>query len=281
MASGKGEKSGRKQSKKDENADLPHDLVLPPPTKLEDFIENLSDKRAQEIILSNISSSIYLMIDELLTKKLDPLVRTCAELKKENVILKQKVETLESAQTEARTLCTSLLNRLEEQETYSRRENVIIRGLAEQSFREAGCASADSTPEDRVPKDSMASVEQTVVMFCRDRLKIDLSPSDISSAHRLKKGAKDTTRPIIVRFVRVSMRDKIMRAKSLLKSGGGGIYVSEHLTPAASMLFYRARALVRSKKIAAAWTTNGHVFYKRTDSLDEKPTRLDPDRMPA
>jgi len=47
---------------------------------------------------------------------------------------------------------------------------------------------------------SHRAVEDSLINFCRTSLDIDISPSDISVAHRVKSSSKDTTRPIIVRF---------------------------------------------------------------------------------
>jgi len=91
----------------------------------------------------------------------------------------------------------------------------------------------------------------------------------------LKKGPKDTHRPIIVRFVTKKMRGSVMRAKKILREDGlREIYLSEHLTPTASLLFKETRALVRGKKIASSWTMNGKVFYKKMLTPNEKPTMV-------
>jgi len=68
------------------------------------------------------------------------------------------------------------------------------------------------------------------------------------------------------------MRGSVMRAKKILREDGlREIYLSEHLTPTASLLFKETRALVRGKKIASSWTMNGKVFYKKMLTPNEKP----------
>ena len=125
------------------------------------------------------------------------------------------------------------------------------------------------------------SVEDTVVEFCRNSLNIDLDPRDISSAQRLRKTGKDTARPIMVRFVSLKVRDRVMRAKKVLRtSTDSHEFLSDHLTTEASQLFFEARTLVREKKLASAWTMNGRVYYKKTTAADEKPTLLLPGCLP-
>jgi hypothetical protein len=85
---------------------------------------------------------------------------------------------------------------------------------------------------------------------------------DISTAHRLKAGPKDKTRPIIVRFSNRDVRNKVYSAKKLLKGSTSGVFISEHLTKPDSELFFEARKLLREKKIFAAWIQNGLVHVR-------------------
>ena len=47
---------------------------------------------------------------------------------------------------------------------------------------------------------------------------LDIDASDIAIAHRLKKGKRDVTRPIIVRLSNKRVRDKIFMLKNLFVS---------------------------------------------------------------
>lgn len=242
----------------------------------EDFIEVMLDQRVQDAMAANTSGALALMVREILNKELVAIHRTCADLKKENTALKHALTALENSHATISKANAELSVRIETQECYSRRENIVIRGLPEASFAELGTRSNDCSSQDMIPVGSSLPVEQAVIELCRDRLGIDVLPSEISSAHRIRKGDKDTTRPVIVRFVCTKTRDKIMRAKKQLKSAGNRIYISEHLTFAASKCFYEARKLVREKKIESAWTMNGQVYFKRTASATEKPTLMTP-----
>ena len=250
--------------------------MAPKSIKPEDLIEAMLDKRVQEAMAANTSSSLARMIEEVLTKKLEAILRTCSELKRENVALKLSLETAESSLQTITRVNADLVVRLNNQECYSRRENIVIRGLPEVSYAEAGSTSANGTAQDDIPNGSTSAVEQSVISLCREKLGVQVSPSDISSAHRIRKGEKDLTRPVIVRFICTKVRDQVMRAKKNLKSDGSRIYISEHLTHTASKSFYKARKLVREKKIASTWTMNGQVYFKRTTDVTEKPTMMTP-----
>ena len=67
---------------------------MPIKLKTEDIIDALLDPRVQDAIASNTSSSISQMVEQLLTKKLDSLMRTCTELKSENAKLKCTVDSI-------------------------------------------------------------------------------------------------------------------------------------------------------------------------------------------
>ena len=242
--------------------------------KIDELIEALLDQRVQEALAANTSGSLALMVEELLNKKLENVLRTCTELKRENAVLKLALATAEKSIESIVRTNADLCVRLDSQECFSRRENIVIRGLPEVSYAEVGSCSGEGTTRDDIPNGSTFAVEQSVITLCRDKLGINIDLSDISSAHRIKKGERDSVRPVLVRFVCAKTKDLIMRAKKKLKTDGSRIYISEHLTKSASTCFYNARKLVREKKIASAWSMNGQIFFKKTTASTEKPTLM-------
>lgn len=245
----------------------------PKPKPADEFIEALLDSRVVEALAKALMPCLQLTIDEAIGKKLEGLTAAVRELKSDNARQAKQYDILALDNVNLQKLVSEQSRRLNELETYSRRENLIIRGLPESSFAESATASSTSSAADNVAEDSSSAIERSVVLFCRNKLNIDLKESDISSAHRLKKGIKDDTRPLIVRFVNRSVRDKVMRAKKVLRSDTGTrIFITDHLTHSASALFFEARSLVRAKKIESTWTINGRVFYKKTSSPAENPT---------
>jgi len=105
--------------------------------------------------------------------------------------------------------------RLDQLDTITKRDNIIIRGLPETSYSER--ATASHSDDGGMINDSHTAVESTVIAFCRDMLHVTVSANDIASAHRMKAGTKDITRPIMVRFATRRKRDVVYRSKKALK----------------------------------------------------------------
>jgi hypothetical protein len=245
---------------------------MPPKPKptADDLVEALLDTKVVEALAKALSPFITLSIDEALGKRLEGLTSSlrdmkgevnrvnkhCDEVAKENAALKKVVEEQD--------------RRLEELECYSRSDNLIIRGLPEQSTAEraTGTALADNPSM----FDSHQSVEKTVLTFLKDSLDLDVSSQDISIAHRLKAGSKDSTRPVIVRFTSRKVRNLVYNSKKRLKDCGRPIFISEQLTKNASDLFFDARKALREKKLFATWTQNGQVFAKFSSDPSTRAT---------
>jgi hypothetical protein len=229
----------------------------------EDFIEALLDSRVVDALAKALSPFIALSIDEALGKKLDGLTSAVRDLKQDNIRLAKQCETLAAENVNLNKLVSVQSQRIDDLECYSRSENLIIRGLPEGSAAERA-SNAPSLDDNSTLLDGPQSVEDTVREFCKDALGIDVSQQDISVAHRLKKGPKDAVRPIIVRFARRQIRNRVFGAKKQLKNYGGRVFISEHLTKTASDLFFQARKLLKDKRIYATWTQNGQVHVKHS-----------------
>ena len=239
-------------------------------TKADDFIEALLDPRVTEALCKSLSAMITLTNEEVLTKKFgklfddvktmqrqtDNLNKTTADLKLENVKLQKRIDDLE---------------------TQSRCENLIIRGVPESSYAErvsGGSSAGNSTIATATIAETSLAMEKAVISLCQERLGITVSPSDISAAHRLQKGTKDSTRPILIRFTNRKVRDSVYFAKKALRNDSSidKIYISEHLTKDVGDIFYEARKMVREKKLFASWSARGVIYVKRTSQGDERPT---------
>jgi len=150
--------------------------------------------------------------------------------------------------------------RIDELEAYSRSDNLIVRGLTENSMTER--SSVFGGADKVLHLANTESVESTLIAFCKDSLNVVVQPSDISIAHRLNAGPKNKVRLTLVRFTTLKARNEVFGAKRLLKNSAGGIFISEHLTKPAAELFYLAKTLLRERKIHAKWSQNGQIFVK-------------------
>ena len=232
--------------------------------RADELIETFSNPKVAEALIKCLKPSLCFLIEEMVPKLLAPLQRDIDTLKKDSVKMAEENKRL-------RLIVDAQGGRLDELERYSRRDNLIISGLPEGSYAEAGTSSIGS-PDDESPVESSTATEKTVLRLLKNTMGLDISAGDITIAHRLKKGKRDSTRPIIVRLLNKRIRDSILRAKKSLRSLGGSngnIYISEHLTQSASALLFEARKAIRDKKIASAWSMNGHIFIKHKHD-DEK-----------
>ena len=177
-------------------------------SRTDSIIEAFKDPSVVESIACALGPFIARAIDEALTRKLNVLQATVDELSCETATLKAAVDEVK-AENQMLTM------QLEQLERYTRRDNLIISGLPEGSYAESA-TRATNTSTTEPPAESSAATEKTVLKFFTETMGLALVPSDIVVAHRLKKGKKDPTRPIIVRLVNKRVRDNILRAKKSL-----------------------------------------------------------------
>ena len=87
--------------------------------------------------------------------------------------------------------------------------------------------------------------------------------TDIDRSHRLgKKKVNGKARPIIIKFTRYNVRNRIYRNKKKLK--GKGISITESLTVIRMKHLNAARETHEFKNV---WTQDGRImFYDTTDS---------------
>ena len=229
----------------------------------DDLIEALQDVRVVEALGRALSPLISLSIEEGLKKHLEGLTTAVRELKSDNVRLKGQIEVVSKENTRLSKSIEDQGRRLDELESYSRSDNLIIRGLAERSAAEisTGAPALDDASGSTL-RDSHGSVEETVMAFCSEALGVKVLQQDISTAHRLKAGPKDKIRPIIVRFTNRRVRDVVYHAKKQLKNSREHIYISEHLTKNNSDLFFESRKLLKDKKIFGTWTQGDQVYVR-------------------
>lgn len=161
---------------------------------------------------------------------------------------------------------SSLRRQVDELDAYSRADNIIVYGIQE-AYAEVGAsvnASVNGSPTRDVGETS-ASSEAAFIKFCDEQLHISILPTEISVAHRMQKSTKGNgPRPMIVRFSTKKARMRVLAAKKQLRSNPAcrNVYINEHLTKSVSLLFEKARGLVRGKKLAGAWSWNGRLYVK-------------------
>jgi len=174
-----------------------------------------------------------------------------------------------SLQQENHALSKSLAkceNRIDLLESYTRVDNLIIKGLPA-VYSEVAIASTNSDVTQGQLNENSDTTMSTVLQFCENTLGCQVSPSDISIAHRLPSGKHDKTPPIMVRFTSRRTRDAVYVARrNLFTAGIKDIYINEHLTKHHEQLFSQCRQLRKSKRIHSTWTWHGITYAKKSQS---------------
>lgn len=234
------------------------------PSKAEVSIDSLVTALSNEKVIESLSKMFQPLIQSAVTSAIDKLNQELkmrddiiSHLQKENVELKTKVYRQSQY--------------MEQLETYSKQENLIINGLPT-VLSETVASSGQSTESDvQVIHESSSTTETAFLKLCSSRLGVDVKSSDISICHRLKKKDNMQYPPVIVRFTNRKTREAVLAARRKLKPTSSSdresrIFIGEHLTHNASKIHATARRLVREKKLLQTWTRHGHVVIKLLDN---------------
>ena len=180
----------------------------------------------------------------LKTEKLMQLESTVDKLSvlpnQENVVLSPDLDAVKKVARDALVLAN-------DNEQYSRRNNIRIRGL-------------------QIPEKS--DVKEFVTSWISSSLHLeDVTSTDITVAHRLRsrkrndQQAKPGSESVIVRFQNREVRDRIIQTRKILKNTQCSI--SDDLTGMNVQLINR---LKNDDHIIDAWSWHGKIFAKRTDN---------------
>jgi len=222
------------------------------PKQLEILIAALSDEKFIEALKGVLEPMIKLAVDssvESLRQDLKQRDGQIGVLAKENKELKAKLQTQ-----------ADYLNQLE---TYTKQENLIIHGIPLASYAESAQIGDTDASNTTLRHENSATTETLVLSLFNTQLGIDLSPRDVSVCHRLKKSQNMQHPPIVIRFTHRKARDAMLNARKKLRDlPNNRVFVNEHLTKANSKIFAQARKLVKDHKLLRAWTSHGHIVIK-------------------
>ena len=246
---------------------------MPAKFKPDDLVEAFTDAKVMAALVAAIGPMITERVEAAIDRRMNELLATTRELKNNYTTLQKKLVDLECDNKTLRQQLVEQSGRIDDLDIVQRCDNLIFKGLPERSYAERSTVSHSLGDSQPVASSSQA-IESTIIKFCKDSLNIDVSLQDISSAYRMRAGAKDTARPVMVRFSSHRIRDEIYRTKKLLKDRPERIYISEHLTKSVADLYYEARKLQREKKIHSTWTQNCRVMVKRTSDPNDKPSMI-------
>ena len=81
----------------------------------------------------------------------------------------------------------------------------------------------------------------------------------------------DRPRPVVIKFPSYGERDKMMKARRLLK--GKNIYINDDLTKKTAKEFSEVRQMVADGRFYAAWTSGGIIMIKKREN--DEPVKYD------
>ena len=204
-------------------------------------MEAITDER----ILTLLKKALYPQpLDDKLQRMndiIEALTKTISERDARIQQLERKVDTIEQE-----------MDRLEQ---YTRRSNLVFRGIAE--------------------TDQGENTDAKILSLVNSEMKITpaLALSDIARSHRLGKKREGTgnRRAIIVRFNSDRVRDCVYRGRVNLKDYNQQhrdhpVFINDDLTARRSKLAFECRQLKKEKKISDTWTYYGKLIVKDLSS---------------
>ena len=170
-----------------------------------------------------------------------------------------KIAALEEQLSKTQEELRSTVIRLDQLESYSRRNCINISGVPE--------AAGESTDE--------------LVLDVARAAGVNIAPTDIDRSHRIGRPG-DKPRNITARLVTHSARQRLLEARRnlsaqrvrghpvLTEEALGRVFLSECLTQRCQLLLFVARRLKAAKKVWAAYSTNGRVKVRVTEGEGPK-----------
>ena len=169
---------------------------------------------------------------------------------------KNQIQGLKNENNDLRQQLAKSTRELDDLQQYTRRNNLEITGI---------------------PHEEDEDTDNIVVKLAAT-LGVNISSSDIDISHRLPRKHNHQVRnqpspaPIIVKFVRRSLRNYIYSARKHLRGvstrdvgfqSNNRIYINENLTPANKQLFYQANQRRKEGNWKFIWTNNCKIFTRK------------------
>ena len=176
-------------------------------------------------LLVDLSESIKFMSD-----KFD-------EFEKERQVQKQVIEELRGEVSSLNEKRNSITEQVDQQEQYSRRNRLLIHGIAERN---------------------QENTDDLALEIFREKLDIELTQRGLDRTHRIGKNYKSSNRPrpVIVKLIWYNDRKKIFSMKKQLTNSG--ISITESLTKLRMGKLAKARKEFGFRNM---WTVDGKICY--------------------
>ena len=115
-------------------------------------------------------------------------------------------------------------------------------------------------------REEEANINNLVDFF--DVMDIHLDKRDIMDAHSISQNGKT----MLVTFTSPVTKRTIFKEKKKLQTNAKIVFINDSLTKRRASLFKKARDLVKTKSIAAAWSGNGNIYVKEKE--EDQPKKI-------
>lgn len=212
-------------------------VMMKDDTSRKSVMKNILNEMKDDLLRS-VNKTLEVIEGKLFDKEteIDKLQKDSKSLQK---CFENQTAKVEKLQHEARRLDTARKKYENEAEQYSRRSNIKISGIEDNSGETA--------------KETAVKVIQLI----KEKKIYELTMDQIDIAHRLPN-KKNTNHDITVKFVSRNVKDCIMRNRKLLK--GSGIFINDLTRTNFHVLMCVKRKMKDGVK--EAWTTNGKILYR-------------------
>ena len=221
---------------------------------LEGVVNLMEEFKERFVAMFSEMKTGFMDIFDTQNSKISALEKTVVELRDENIRLKKAV--------------TSLDDRIDENEAYERKANLILNG--------------EEVPEMEADEELPEKTRDIALALFKSKLKLSgIGPEDISIAHRLgpnPKAHSTLKRDIMVKFSRRDAKNTVLFAARKMKVPN--FYINEQLTARRKLI---AKALRKAKKdysdiIASTTSQQGSIYVwvkpPRADKPGARNTRL-------
>ena len=180
---------------------------------------------------------------EAVTTSIDEIYKKFEDYEKERKEKDEEIKNLKADVTNLRIQINEQNHTLDKHEQYSRRNCLLLHGVAENKNE---------------------STDDVVMKTTHEKMGEEIRGTDIDRTHRIGKAKSDgKSRPIIIKFVRYNTRNKVFRKKKQLK--GSGVSITESLTARKISQLKKAREEHEFKNV---WSVDGRIMY--LDKNDNK-----------
>jgi hypothetical protein len=226
--------------------------------KAEDVVELVNnDDRVIDAIFSRLEQRLTTLVENVIDKWATTMN------KKLEILLEERVKKISGDLAEMASENKHLRRRVEDLETYSRLDNLIINGLPS-DFDQLTTHVTDEVDQITDPSiQSMSEPTRSVLYLFNSYMKLDVRQHDIAKIHYMK--SKSGARSILLKFANRRPRDLVLQARPKLKNLPNNlrIYINEHLSPTNASIFATARDRVKKNSYTLPGPGKGRSTSKR------------------